>query len=408
MQRFSKQHKIPAVVLGFNGTALGVIRELGRRGVSVIAVDSSKSLAWHSKYCSTYLSPDMERAPDAFLKFLIDLSRIYPNAVLFPSNDIGVLFIVKYYEEIERCFRVTFQSPELIKCIVNKGPFFKLARDHGVPVPNTLILKSISDLSGVSNDLNYPLILKPFVSNAFERLTGRKWIKISSPEELEKEYKALCNKCSLIAQEIVPGPDEEQFSCAVYIDRQHRPLAVFNAQKIRSHPVQSGAGTLVKSISGDSFTSIAVNFLCSTGYSGIAEVEFKRDHMSGQYKMIEVNARSWAQNILAEKCGAPLSYIAYRDLIGNPVSQIQHQRKGLKWISFERDVFACLQYRQQRLLNIRQYFASLANVRVFSIFAWDDPMPFFYYLFFLRQIRLRTILNKFYRFVHRIRSLFST
>ena len=124
MQRSSKKHKTPAVVLGFNGTALGIIRELGRRGVPVIAVDSSKSLGWHSKYCSTYLSPDMESASEAFLKFLIDLSRIYPNAVLFPSNDTGVLFIAKYYEKIEPHFLLTFQNPELIKCIVNKGPFF--------------------------------------------------------------------------------------------------------------------------------------------------------------------------------------------------------------------------------------------------------------------------------------------
>lgn len=403
MQRSSKRHKTPAVVLGFNGTALGIIRELGRRGVPVIAVDSSKNLAWHSKYCSTCLSPDMEIAPDAFLRFLINLSKTCPNAILFPSNDTGVLFITKYYEEIEPHFRVTFQNPDLIKRIVNKGPFFKLARDHGAPVPNTLILESISDLSGVSNYLSFPLILKPFVSNAFERVTGRKWIKIISPEELEKEYKALCNKCSLIVQEIVSGPDEEQFSCAVYIDRHHRPLAVFNAQKIRSHPIESGAGTLVKSISGDSFTSIAVDFLCSTGYTGIAEVEFKRDHMSGQYKMIEVNARSWAQNILAEKCGVPLSYIAYRDLIGDPTSQVQHQQKGLKWISFERDIFAYLQYKEQGCLNVYQYLKSLAKVRVFSTFAWDDLMPFFYYLVFLRHIRLHTILKKFCsRFWNRI------
>lgn len=391
--------KVPAIVLGFNGTALGIIRELGRRGIPVIAVDSSKSVSYFSKYCEHFLSPDMERMPEAFLELLIKLSRKFVNPVLFPSNDNGVLFIAKYFREIEPYFRMTFQNPDLVVRIMRKDSLYELATKYFIPVPKTINLDSWGDLSSVKSELQYPLILKPVISFEFERIVGKKVIKINSEEELKRIYESLHDRFRMLVQEIVPGPDEEQYSCAFYMDNQHRPLGVFNARKIRSHPIEFGVGTLVESIAQDSFTSVAIKFLRNVGYIGIAEVEFKKSRVTGQHQMIEVNTRSWAQNLLAERCGNPISYIAYRDLVGRPIKTVSPYRIGIKWISAERDLLACSEYKEKGLMNVYRYIKSLYGVRVFNTFALDDPVPFVYYLFFMRYIRISTVLKKIYSII---------
>ena len=60
-------------------------------------------------------------------------------------------------------------------------------------------------------------------------------------------------------------------------------------------------------------------------------MEFKRDPRDGGYKLMEINARHWLWHSLAAACGVNLSYVAYRDAIGDPFVA-PRQIDGRRWI----------------------------------------------------------------------------
>ena len=66
-------------------------------------------------------------------------------------------------------------------------------------------------------------------------------------------------------------------------------------------------------------------------------MEFKRDPRDGRFCLMEVNARHWKWHGLAARCGVNLSYVAYRDAIGDPYIA-RRQQDGVKWIVANKDV----------------------------------------------------------------------
>lgn len=391
--------QIPAVVIGFNHTALGVVRELGRKKIQVTAIDSSKHLCSYSRYCTTCHGPDLTKNPEAFLKALKTLFNPSAKAILFPSNDSAVLFMVRYYNILENYFYMTFGNPEVIKKIVNKNKFYELAASNKVRVPKTFVPKNYTELEKIGRRLGYPVIIKPCTSSEFEEKTGEKLLKINSFTELKKKFLSLNQQFPLMIQEIVAGDENEQFSCSLYMNKSFQSIAIFTARKIRNYPSGFGVGTLVQSVHSGEYLSTAINFLKRIRYTGIAEVEFKKDRKSGNYVMIEINTRSWGQNALAEKCGQPVSYIAYKDIAGETVPGKIKQKNGIAWISVEKDMFAVIDLLKNGKLGWFSYMKSLLHIRVFSLFSFDDPMPFFYYFFYLRHLTLTRLLRKVYRIV---------
>ena len=69
----------------------------------------------------------------------------------------------------------------------------------------------------------------------------------------------------------------------------------------------------------------------------MSQVEFKRDPRDGRFCLMEINARHWKWHGLAARCGVNLSYVAYRDAIGDPYLA-RRQRDGVKWIVANKDV----------------------------------------------------------------------
>ena len=56
-----------------------------------------------------------------------------------------------------------------------------------------------------------------------------------------------------------------------------------------------------------------------------------RDPRDGRYKLLEVNPRLWQWHSLAAACGVDLPWIAYRDLIGDPLPPARMHGDGKRW-----------------------------------------------------------------------------
>lgn len=381
--------KNTAIVMGGNPTALGVVRELGRRGVHVICIDSIRNpIARYSKYCTYYDCPsfvyDHKRVLDFILKITGKL-KAYP--VLFPTNDYHIQFISRYRDILKSNCLLTTQNPQLATTLSNKIKLFKLAHKYKVRVPSTITILKTEDYEGQKHLFTFPCIIKPNVSSLYNMDRGAKAIQVNSQNELDDNLSKIKNKSKIVIQELIPGPDQLQYSSVVYIDKKGRIKAQFVTQKRRSYPVGFGVGGFVESCHFNQLNKISVRFLKQVGYTGIAEVEFKIDERTKLPYLIEVNTRTWAQNYLSDVCGIPFSFIAYCDASGMDIEFDTSYKPRIACVSLERDIISTFHYLRAGDLSLFEYILSLFRVRAIDMFSIDDMIPFFYYLFKLRIIK---------------------
>jgi D-aspartate ligase len=74
----------------------------------------------------------------------------------------------------------------------------------------------------------------------------------------------------------------------------------------------------VESIELPIIEELSQRFLKAIDYYGLVEVEFKLDPRDGEYKLLDVNARSWGFHSLGSAAGVDFSYMLYADQIGAP------------------------------------------------------------------------------------------
>lgn len=138
-----------------------------------------------------------------------------------------------------------------------------------------------------------------------------------------------------------------------------------------------------------------LQLLREIGYYGFAEPELKRDPRDGQYKLLEINARTTLQNRLPAACGVDIEYIAYLDCLGRkPETSITRPPDGVLWVDDFADQVSFLMHLKRRDMNAGEIMLSLKWGKVHSVAAWDDPLPFIVRASSAPMVALKRLLRK--------------
>ena len=376
--------KPPAVVLSLYYSGLALVRSLGRQSVPVYAMDhTATNVGLYSKYAQRYICPDPKIHSDKLLKYLKKLrQKAACKPVLFPTGDEYVLFVSQNRKELDRNFEIVMADRKVQEDLVSKSGLHEIAIHAGIPEPQTFIIKSLNELSYVSEEISYPCILKPAYSKSWRKpeivaLIGRKKvIKVDTPERLIYWYKKTAPiEPRMIIQEVIPGGDDHLYYVPSYADRNSRILGAFIGRKVRVAPIHFGSASFVETVYDPELLELNRKLLNSVKYRGLVGVEFKLDPRDGKYKLIEVNARWGLWDGLGAYCGVDLGHIAYLDAIGQKVEPVSTYQAGKKWFSLDRDLSAFLQYRKEGSLNLKNWLATLSFSMMHACFAWDDFGP---------------------------------
>ena len=103
-------------------------------------------------------------------------------------------------------------------------------------------------------------------------------------------------------------------------------------------------------------------------------MEYKLDPQDSQYKLLDVNARTWGYHSLGEKAGVDFSYMLYLDQVGLPVPNSKGL-SGLSWVRTTTDVPAAMVAIFSGDTDWKSYFRSLRNCNVEAVFNLRDPLP---------------------------------
>jgi D-aspartate ligase len=366
----------PAVVLQSSfANGLGVIRDLGREGVPVLALDPNpRSLGFLSRYAAGVSVPDPARDEEAFVAGLEALGReLAERPVVFPTHDEYVWAVSRHADRLEPLFRVPFSGWGTMRRVADKEEQLRAAWRAGVDTPRTVFVRSPADLDGEARQLAYPAIFKPVESLAFKRRFGRPVLRIAAPADLADVYRRVDDCGTLMLQEIVPGGDDALFTVGSYLDVASEPLAVFTGRKLRQHPRDFGTARFAEAVWIDELAEIGLRLLRELRYHGVSQVEFKRDPRDGRFRLMEVNARHWLWHSLAAACGVNLSYVAYRDAVGRPLVA-GRQRDG-RWMLGLHDLPDSLRETLRGELSLHEWARSLRGTRSDGVYSLTDPLP---------------------------------
>ena len=365
------------VVLGGDHPGLGVARSLGSRGIPVIVVDDQWAVASVSRYVRRFVKVKSLREERQTVDTVLDVGRRFGlrNWILVPTRDETVAAFSRYRGELAGFFRVTTPGWDTIKWAWDKKNTYDLAIELDIPCPKTFSPGSVRDLEALEPRL--PLAVKPAVKENFFYATGAKAWRAGTMDELRKFYLdavRLVGPQEIMVQEIIPGDGSHQVSyCAFFQNgRKHSSLV---ARRARQHPREFGrAATFVETIDLPAIEGLSERFLKAINYHGLVEVEFKQDPRDGNYKLLDVNARTWGFHTLGSAAGVDFPYLMFADQVGRIVPGCRG-KAGVGWIRFVTDIPTAISDMIGGYISPSAYLSSLRKMRVESVFCRKDPIP---------------------------------
>jgi predicted ATP-grasp superfamily ATP-dependent carboligase len=366
-----------AIVLGGDYQGLGIVRSLGRHGVRVCVIDDEHSIARVSRYTSCWARvPDLgdpRRLVEDLLR--IGRQRNLGGWVLFPTRDETVAAIGRNRERLADTFRVPTDDWEKIRWAWDKRKTYELAASLGVPAPCTWQPSSVDELKGI--DREPPFAIKPAIKEHFIYKTKAKaWRADSLPELRALVTKAfeIVGPGEVLVQELIPGDGRQQYAyCALYEDGE--PVATMVARRLRQHPPEFGrASTYVETTDEPSLEELSRRLLGEIRFSGLAELEFKRDPRNGAFKLLDFNARTWGYHTIAAEAGVDFPYLLFRRQLEQPVER-QQARSGVRWIRILTDLPTSIAEIRRGRLSPIDYMRSLRHAHVEAVFSREDPLP---------------------------------
>jgi len=375
------RHPAAAPVLVFGGglglTTLGVIRTLGRAGITTYIVADAAGLARHSRWFRPapvpHAADDAERDLAGFLDSL-PLER----AVLVPCSDIWAMSVARLPAASAERFPSCLSRPEVLEQLLDKGSFAAALEATGVPHPRTREVGGPQDLSTLPDDAFTGSFLKPRDSQRFFRRFGVKAFRVSGRADAVRRMEEITAAgLAVIFQEYIPGPASNHVFVDGFVDRGGRMQAVFARQRLRMYPLDFGNSSYMVSIARDevepALESIR-HLLAHIGFRGIFSTEFKYDERDGLFKILEVNARPWWYVEFTARCGVDVCTMAYHDALGLPVQPAGAYRVGRACVYPYYDYGACRELRHRGELSLWSWTRAWL-VAEQPVLRWSDPLP---------------------------------
>jgi D-aspartate ligase len=382
---------IGAVVLGGDYQGLGIARSLGRRGVPICVLDDERSIAAASRYVGRQVRVSDLRSAGGTVEALIraaDTLRL-DGWVVYPTRDETVAAIAQNRDRLATRFRVPTPGWESVSAVRDKRETYRLAAELGIATPRTWIPRDEGDLSQIPTDA--PLVIKPAVKENFFYATGAKAWRADDAAALRESYRraaAIVPPGEVMIQELVPGGGERQYAyCTLFKDGA--AVADMTVLRRRQHPSDFGrSSTYVETVDLPSLAEPSARFLKALDFYGLVELEYKHDRRDGEWKLLDVNARTWGYHTLGEAAGVDFPYLLYRDQVGLSVPRVR-ARAGVRWIRVMTDVPNAVRDVAAGSIKAQDYLKTLRGVDTEAVFSWRDPLPGLYELALLPYLAVK-------------------
>lgn len=378
----NKAQSAGAIIIEGHVQGLSNTRSLGRAGISVYVVDTNDCVAGYSRYCrGFYRCPSF--GSDALADFLIELAQKQGlhKWLLLPSNDHAVLTISRNKTRLEKYFEIITPGRDVMNNIYDKSRLLRVAERAGVPVPKTFYAATANP---ADIPLSFPVLTRGRFGLDFYKATGRKAFQADDIDSLRSQLFLIEEAYSLektLTQELIPDDGTNRTISFAAFCENGEINAYWMGEKVRQHPIRFGTATFARSVPVDHCYDLSKRLLKTLAYTGICEVEYLKDPRDGQYKLIEINARTWLWVGLARACGVDFAKLAYDYVNGMNIEWPENYETDVCWVNPFTDTVYAIKAMLQGRLRLSTYGKSFfGNRTVSALFGNKDPRPGFMYL----------------------------
>ena len=384
--------------------AIGVIRSLGKENVKTIWTAPFEHRWYYPKHCEAIICPDFTTEENHFIQFLLNLAKREDliGAVLIPTSDASLKVISNHKGLLSKDFRPLVCEWSTIKKIIEKNFSYQIAETLGISVPKTYYPKTKEDTLRISKEINYPCLLKPASSHTFTKKFKQKLFRVTDSNELLQTYNQFSKMgFNIMIQEEIPGEDENLVTINIVFNKRSEPLDIFMHRRLVQNPPQYGIVALGESIWEPKIIQPALTLMKSIDFEGIAQLEFKWDKRTKEYKFIEINGRSYLSISFPTSCGVNLIHLAYRNCIGENIAPLTNfsckYKCGAKWVDFPLYIKSLIQHTKMKKQKLKRLVKPLLTRRLtVSVFSLYDPKPLLMELYLVARNfkRIRQILTE--------------
>ncbi len=346
----------PAVVVaGAYQTGIVLMRNLWRRGVKVACIDSNRNMpGFGTVYGKAYLCPDADEHPEEWVAFMGDLAgKMGGRPVLIPSSDRFITVVGDHADELDEHFIFPRSSAATQSLLATKQRQYEIADSHGLPTPRTKFVTSIDELREFIKDARFPCLLKPTHFREWQKfpaghpLSYEKVTVADTVAQLEERYRlAETVSPKMVVQEVIQGPDTNKLVYLSCYRRDGERIGYCVLREVRTDPIYFGSASVVEPVKDDEVDQRCDAFLRSLNYTGLCEIELKRDSRDQRLQIIEANPRYSVTADAAPYLGVDLGWLHYLDLIGEQVTPTQPEVRDFRHVCLLRDFATFRSYRK--------------------------------------------------------------
>ena len=313
---------------------LAAIRSLGRHGLRVLAVDHRPyALGLRSRYAEARLAPDPLDDEDGFIEALQAIAAETDDVLpVFPTHDEHLNAIARHADVLGERYRFPFPSWDVLERIQSKRHQLETAESIGFPIPRTL--PPALGRGGARRRRGGRLPARrqavgerrlPAQTTSASSSAARTPPSSSSAYELAAPHEPM-------VQEFIPGgAGGDVHARQLPRPRRRGARALLRPQAEPDPRLHGQRPRRARRVWVEEVVEQGLALLRALEFHGISQVEVMRDPRDGRYKLLEVNPRLWQWHSLAAACGVDLPWIAYRDLIGDPLPPARMHGDGKRW-----------------------------------------------------------------------------
>jgi len=360
---------------------LAVMRSLGRQGLQVhLAWCDPELPATSSRYLHTFHElPEYSAGDETWLVALNRLVERHDYALIIPCNDYAVTPLQHFRGRLTASGNWYLLDDASFQTTFDKFRTGELARKLGIPTPKEMLVETNADRLQNQGDINswmagirYPAYIKPRTSVTKTDVVHKRSVqRVTDPVELRNALSTLQNPDGVLIQESFDGEGHGveilAFAGEVLVEMQHRRL----------RETIHGGSTYRESVQlNPELTAAVAAAIAELGYTGVAMFEFRVNPQTGEYVLLEINARFWGSLALAIAAGADFPHYLYQMLVSGRRDFPKKFKTGVRCRNLLMD-----------LRNIKQNSGTRTVVwHLFTVFfrrdhhdhwAWDDWKPQF-------------------------------
>ncbi len=363
--------------------ALVTVRSLGRRGLSVAALETSGNApAFSSRWCQRGLVCPADEATDAYLTYLEQALERMAGQVLIPSSDGTIALLRRHRARLERRVRIALASEAAMTVAVDKEQILAVAQRLGIGVPRSLVVRTVSDVPEALRKIGLPAVVKPTESWQWGQPLGARVVSelVTTPDEARCAIAKLTRFGGVtLFQELLSGRRE----AVSFLYANGEIHARFAQWAKRTRPPLGGESVLRQSIAvPPDIGSQAERLVRELDLEGYSEVEFRRDSAGIPYLM-EINPRLSSSVEIAVRSGVDFPYLLYQWASGGPIDTVESYRTG-GWMRYlHGDLMTTIAALQQRgrpgvtppVRAILDFGLSFFRPMGYDYLDWKDPLP---------------------------------